>query len=323
MKRQHGVALITVMLVVAVVTVVCAGLIARQQLAIRSSANQLHVRQAMQYALGGEALAQAILVRDLRQGDPRTPIDHLGEAWARPVSNFPLDDGGLLSVRIEDPSGRFNLNSVVRQAQVNEPALRQFRRLLLRLQIEAPYADRLVDWVDTDQDPSGANGAEDNQYLLGQPPYRAANRSISDLSELRLVLGMSEVDYRKLLPFVSALPEGAELNVNTAGSMVLSTLSDTLDPEGAALLVAARGDGGYRSLDAFLAQPALAGMGLEAEGLAVGSQFFLVTSEVRLAGRRQVLVSTLQRGSDGKVRVISRDLGQSGLPPAPIKEPQS
>ena len=41
MKRQHGVALITVLLVVAIVTVICAGLIARQQLSIRSSAVNL------------------------------------------------------------------------------------------------------------------------------------------------------------------------------------------------------------------------------------------------------------------------------------------
>ena len=68
MKRQNGVALITVLLVVAVVTVVCAGLIARQQLSIRSSANQLHVTQAWHYAQGGETLAKAMLERDLRQG---------------------------------------------------------------------------------------------------------------------------------------------------------------------------------------------------------------------------------------------------------------
>ena len=69
MSRQRGMALITVLLVVAVVTVVSAGIIARQQLSIRSSANQLHVRQAWHYALGGETLAKAILQRDLRQGD--------------------------------------------------------------------------------------------------------------------------------------------------------------------------------------------------------------------------------------------------------------
>ncbi len=323
MKRQSGVALLTVLLVVAVVTVVCAGLIARTQLSIRSSGNELHIRQVAQYALGGEALAEAILLRDLRQGDPRTPVDHLGEAWARPLSTFQLDDGGSLSVRIEDPSGRFNLNGLVRDGQLNEQGIRQFRRLLLRLGIEAPYPERLVDWLDRDEEPFGPNGAEDNQYLLLQPPYRVANHAMSDVSELRLVLGMTELDYRKLLPYVTVLPSDSTLNVNTASALVLSTLADNLDADSGGLLMAARGATGFRSLDAFLGQPALAGMGLEAQGLAVGSQYFLVISEVRLAGRRQVLVSTLQRASDGKVRILSRDLGQGGLPPAPVKEPQS
>jgi general secretion pathway protein K len=323
MRRQQGVALLTVMLVVAVVTVVCAGLIARTQLSIRSSGNELHLRQVTQYALGGEALAEAMLARDLRQGNPSDPVDHLGEAWARPLSTFQLDDGGSLSVRIEDPSGRFNLNSLVRDGRVHEPGILQFRRLLLRLGIEAPYAERLVDWLDQDQEPYGPNGAEDNQYLLMQPPYRAANQAMSDVSELRLVLGMTEVDYRKLLPFVCVLPADAKLNVNTANALVLSTLADNLDPDSGAALVAARGVTGFLTLQAFTSQPALAGMGVAPQDIAVGSQYFQVISEVRLAGRRQVLVSTLQRGSDGKVRVLSRDLGQGGLPPAPVKEPQS
>lgn len=314
MRAQRGVALITVLLVVAVVTVVCAGLIARQELAIRSSANQLHTRQALQYALGGEALARAILVRDLRAGDPRTPVDHLGEAWARPLTSFPLDDGGELVVRIEDATARFNLNGVVRQGRVNEQGLKQFRRLLLRLGIEAPYGERLVDWLDKDQEPTGANGAEDNQYLLNQPPYRAANRVMADVSELRLLAGMTEADYRRLLPFVTALPSDATLNVNTAGALVLSSLGDPLSPSVAESLVAARGREGFKTVDAFLGQPALAGLGLEAQGLAVGSEYFRVTSEVRLGDRRQVLVSTLQRSNDGRVRVLARDLGQGGLP---------
>lgn len=320
MTRQRGMAMITVLLVVAVVTVVCAGMIARQQLAIRSSANQLHARQALQYAMGGEALARGMLLRDLRAGDPRTPVDHLGEAWARPLNNFPLDDGGELLVRIEDATARFNLNSVVRQGKVNEQSLLQFRRLLLRLQIEAPYAERLVDWLDKDQEPTGANGAEDNEYLLNQPPYRAANHAMADVSELRLLAGMTEADYRRLLPFVAALPDNATLNVNTAGAMVLSSLADSLTPSVGEALVAARGKAGFQTLDAFLGQSALAGMGMEAQGLAVGSEYFRVTSEVHLGGRRQVLVSTLQRGNDGRVRVLSRDMGQGGLPPALLKE---
>ncbi|MDX1724782.1 MAG: type II secretion system minor pseudopilin GspK [Pseudomonas sp.] len=318
MKAQRGVALITVMLVVAVATVVCAGIIARQQLSIRSSANQLHVRQAWHYALGGETLAKAVLRRDLQQGDPRAPVDHLGEPWAQPLVPFALDEGGELRVRILDPTGRFNLNSLVRQGQANEAALGQFRRLLLGLQIDAPYAERLLDWLDADQEPSGGYGAEDNQYLLVQPAYRAANRTLVDVSELRLLLEMSETDYQRLLPWVSALPTDAALNVNTASARVLASLAEGLPLSTAEGLVARRAGQGYVDVPSFLAQ--LPGLSVQSQGLAVGSQYFQVISEVSVGERRQVLRSTLQRASDGKLYVLSRDLGQSGVPPAPVEE---
>jgi general secretion pathway protein K len=313
MKRQQGVALITVLLVVAVVTVVCAGMIARQQLSIRSSANLLDVRQAWQYALGGETLAKALLKQDGRRGDPRQSVDHLGEAWAKPLAPFALDDGGVLNVRIEDPSGRFNLNSLVNQQQVNELAVSRFRRLLLRLSIVTPYAERLADWLDSDQEPSGDQGAEDNQYLLAKPAYRAANRRLQDVSELRLLLGMTEADYRRLLPYVSALPSDAALNVNTAGAMVLSCLADGLTPDMAQGLIQVRGKEGFATVEAFISQPGLAGQGIDGQGLAVGTSYFQVISEVRIGERRQVVVSSVHRDEEGRVRVLARDLGQDGL----------
>ena len=45
MSRQRGVALITVLLVVAIVTVVSAAMVARQQLSIRATSNQLQARR--------------------------------------------------------------------------------------------------------------------------------------------------------------------------------------------------------------------------------------------------------------------------------------
>jgi general secretion pathway protein K len=318
MSRQRGMALITVLLVVAVVTVVSAGIIARQQLSIRSSANQLHVRQAWHYALGGETLAKAILQRDLRQGDPQVPIDHLGEAWAKPRAPFALDEGGELRVQIIDLTGRFNLNSLLRQDQPNEAAVAQLRRLLLGLQIEAPYAERLLDWLDEDDQPSGGYGAEDNQYLLAQPAYRAANRELQDVSELRLLLEMTEADYQRLSPYVSALPGNATLNVNTASARVLASVADGLSLSTAQGLVAARGSEGYRDTSSFTAQ--LGGLQVQSQGLGVGSQYFQVLSEVTVGERRQVLRSTLQRASNGQFYVLARDLGQGGMPPVPVEE---
>lgn len=306
-QAQRGVALITVLLVVAIATVVTAGMIARQQLSIRSSSNQLSARQAWHYALGGEALAQAMLARDLKQGGKQSPpVDHLREAWAKKLAPFEVDEGRI-SLQIEDLAGRFNLNSLVVNQTVNPQAKKRFEQLLRTLQIDPQYADRLVDWLDENQTPSGASGAEDNQYLLLQPAYRTGNRRLQDVSELRLLLELSERDYRRLQPYVSALPADTKLNVNTASALVLSTLSDTLSLQQAQELVQARGAQGYRTLGEFTEKAP----GVLVDNITLGSSFFQARSEVQLGERKRVLISILQREADGRVLVLQRDLGQS------------
>jgi general secretion pathway protein K len=320
-KTQRGVALITVLLVVAIVTVVCAGMIARQQLSIRGTANQAQARQAWHYALGGEALAQSILRRDLQASGDGTglpAVDHLLEPWAMPQPAYDLDEGqGQVQVRIEDLAGRFNLNSLVQEQQPNAAALAQFRRLLLRLQITEPYAERLVDWLDSDQQPSGEQGAEDNAYLLLDPPYRTAGTRLEDLSELRLLLGMRDEDFQRMAPYVSALPPDTPLNVNTASAMVLASLADSLSLSAAESLVKMRQAAPFRDTASFMAQPALGGVQLQGTNIAVTSQFFQAISEVRLADRRLALVSQIRREENGEIRVLQRNLGQPPRLPRP------
>lgn len=314
MRRQRGVALITVMLVVALVTIICAALLLRQQLAIRSTGNQLLVRQAQYYAEGGELLAKAMLRRD--QGADQ--VDHLAEPWANPRLNFPLDEGGELRLRIEDLSGRFNLNSLAAGGEAADQALLRLRRLLQTLQLSPAYADRLKDWIDGDQEPSGMAGAEDDQYLLLKPAYRTGVGRIAEVSELRLLLGMSEADYRRLAPFVSALPSQVELNINTASAQVLACLGEGIPEAALKSAIEGRGRTGYRDPGAFAQQ--LGAYQVSPQGLATNSQYFRVTTEVLLGDRRQVLASYLQRGNDGRVRLMARDLGQEGLAPMPVEE---
>jgi len=312
MNGQRGVALITVLLVVALVTVVGAGLIARQQLAIRSSGNLLVHNQAWHYALGGELLAKAILREDLRRGDARQPLDHPAEPWAQPLKPFPFDEGGTLQLRLEDATGRFNLNALALPDNAGLQAFAQFQRLLRLLDIDPPYAERLRDWLDEDEQVS-PGGAEDNDYLLLEPAYRAANRVLAEPSELRLLLDMTEVDYRRLLAHVTALPLDARLNLNSAGPLVLASLAEGLSPQLAQGLIVAREGQGFASVESFIAQLGAAGQTVTGQPLAVGSQYFRVIGEVELAGRRQVLVSLLRRAADGSLTVLSRDLGQAGM----------
>jgi general secretion pathway protein K len=106
-NRQAGVALITVLLIVFLASIAAVSLAAMQQLAIRRSGALLHQQQARLYTLGLEQAAMLILIRD-RQN---TKTDHPGEEWANLPLTLPID-GGVLTGRIRDMQGCFNLNNL-------------------------------------------------------------------------------------------------------------------------------------------------------------------------------------------------------------------
>ena len=309
MKRDTGVALITVLLVVALAAAVCAALVTRQQLAIRSAANQLHARQAWQYARGGEQLAIAVLDEDRRVG---ASTDHRGEAWAQRLPVYPVD-GGQVQVTIDDLSGRFNLNSVIREGQVEGDAFARLQRLLALLQLDSQLAWQLVAWMAPDAAPDVIRLQAARSYRSRTPMYRPAGRPLADVSELRLLAGIDEVAYQRLLPHVAALPGNNPLNVNTADPWVLASLADGLALQDGRRLSDARGTAGFRSIDAFLAQPLLHRHRVNGNGLSVRSRWFVVTSDAAIGERHLRLLSVLQR--DGaSLYVVSRQLAPSYLP---------
>ncbi|MNM44634.1 putative type II secretion system protein K [compost metagenome] len=308
MKRDSGVALITVLLVVALAATVCAALVTRQQLAIRSTANQLHARQAWQYVRGGEQLAIALLDADRRSG---ASTDHRGEVWAQRLPAYPVD-GGQVQVAIEDLSGRFNLNSVIHEGQVEGDAFARLQRLLVLLQLDSQLAWQLVAWMAPDATPDVIRMQAERSYRSRTPMYRAAARPLADVSELRLLAGIDDASYQRLLPHVTALPASTPLNVNTADPWVLASLADGLGLHDGRRLSDARGTAGFRSVDAFLAQPLLHRHRVSGNGLSVRSQWFSATSDAAIGERHLHLISVLQR--DGaSLCVVSRQLASPYL----------
>lgn len=310
MKRgQQGVALITVLLVVALAAMVCTALVTRQQLSIRTAANQLHARQGWHYARGGEQLAIALLVADLRQ---TAVSDHLGETWAQSLPAYPLD-GGQLSLSIDDLSGRFNLNSVVQSGQVDAEAVARLQRLLVLLQLDPQLAWQLVAWIAPALAPERVRQQAERDYQRRSPAYRPARRALQDVSELRLLAGIDAPAYQRLLPHVTALPSNTTLNLNTADAWVLATLADGLGLADGQRLLAARSSSGFASVDALLMQPLLLHRPVARSGLAVRSNWFIASSEVAIGERRLRLLSVLHRDA-GSVQVASRQLAPPVFP---------
>ncbi len=302
--RQRGVALITVLMVFFFASAIAAAMVSRQHLDIRRTANLSEYTQAAQYAAGVEAFAIQLLRDDFRDAPE---VDHGGETWAQENTVFEVENGAV-EFSIRDLQGRFNINSLAEDSK--GVAEKRFQLLLNRLGIDPAISEIVRDWLDEDSDKAGFGGAEDNEYLLMEPPYRAANRTINDISELRLLQGMTAENYQRLAPYLSALPPGTPINVNSAESIVLQSLAQELGQVEADQVLFFRENQPFSSVDENFVTQEFVPAAVNKEGLSVNSEYFAIQVNARFGDRTARLESIVHRDAEGRVRVLGRNLGR-------------
>lgn len=313
--RQHGIALITVLLVVAITTILAVGMIRAQHLALERAGGLFNQDQAWLYTQGAEDFVRDLLRRD-QEDDKRSnrQVDHPGEAWAQPFPPFPVD-GGMINARVIDLQGRFNLNRIWHDNAPDATATAIFQRLLKNLDLPQTLAPALTDWLDADNDPTGPDGAEDDYYSRLDTPYRAANRALTDVSELRLVKGFTPDVVERLRPYVCALPATALLNVNTADPVLLAALVDGMSTRSAQEVASQRPAKGYASVDDFLGSSVFNNMDAGQKSalrsaLDVRTRYFQLIADADIGGRHSVLYAVIARGDSGTLQVIARDFSR-------------
>ena len=303
-RMQKGVALIVALLVVALATVLIAGLLDRGELAGARTRNQLREEQAQAYALGLEAYAAKVLTQDQAQG---SGIDAADSPWAVPLPPTPVP-AGTISAVMGDLDGRFNLNNLDPVYDTQQNWRQKFILLLQALKLDPKLVDEIVAWMSA----AASTSAASDVYYLAQPvPYRAARREFAHVSELRLVHGIDGDIYTALSPYVSALPAGTTINVNTASVPVLMTLAPNVTAE-MAQTIWQQGHAHFHSLaDLTGTQPALRVIVCPA-CYSWHSAYFLARGQITLDGLPFEFRSLIERranGSDGGVRVLQRSRG--------------
>ena len=347
--RADGVALISVLLVVAILAAVTHQLTARHSLSVAQSQNSLGYDQALAYALGGEALARQILhedwVEDREDNESGGPADTLQEPWAQAVPPLELDSLGFIEIQARDLNGCFNVNALLGQDADPAPGeagggegagdqadapnpdapgasgpshLGRFKALLRSLQITERFAEAALDWMDGNQEVSQTLldiGAEDQEYLSQEPAYRTSDRRLAHVSELRLLQGMGQEDFERLAAHVCALPtDQLRINVNTATQQTLAALgpAQTLDDAQMQRLTETERD--FEEVGDFTAQDAFPEFAGVSSLLAVASEYFEVQVRVRIGHSIAVLTSVLHRDLDnGAMTLVSRDMGRNFL----------
>ncbi|HRQ66585.1 MAG TPA: type II secretion system minor pseudopilin GspK [Xanthomonadaceae bacterium] len=292
MKRQRGVALLIAILAVALAALLVAALLETGEDARARTRNTLRAEQAHAYALGLEAWAIELLRRDAAEGPG---FDSHASAWAQDLPPLPVP-GGRVTGALRDRNGCLNLNDLVVDGQPQPVPRQRLERLLEVLGLDLAIAAQVVDWIDIDSTPE-SGGAEDLQYLLERPPYRAANRPFVHVSELRLLRAVNGEVYQRLRPHVCALPApGPEINVNTASVPVLMALDPAIT-EPVARRLHQDGRARFSSVEDF--KQALARAGVELPqmpiGIGVRSTHFVARADILIDDLPIVWYSLVQR----------------------------
>lgn len=227
MRFQRGIALITILVMVALATILAATIAKHQRNTAESTAYVMRQNQALLYAKSAEAFFAELLVDDAQNA---ADVDHLQETWAKPMPAFPVEDG-FVSGHLEDQSGKFNLNGLLKSdGTVNEAAKLWFEKLLERVGLPAQLSEAVIDWQDENDEVSGSMGAESTYYQSLAQGYLPANRPFYNIEQLKLVRGFEGRNYQLIAPYVSALSSNAlKVNINTAPALVLASIDPKLD----------------------------------------------------------------------------------------------
>lgn len=312
-KNQQGIALITILVMVALATILAATIAKKQSNTAENTAYLIRQDQSLLYAKSAEAFFSELLVQDAQDS---AQVDHLGETWAKPMPAFPVEDG-YISGELQDESGKFNLNNLVKaDGTPDENVQKWFEKLLVRVGLPAELSQAIIDWQDPDDQPTGAMGAESSYYQGLQPPYLAPNTQFHNIEELKRVRGFEGKNFDLIKPYISALPttQSTKININTAPALVLASIDEKLDQHAIEEQLKAKSAkmeyfnsvNDLWSLDAF--------KNIDPDNkqrvmslLDVKSNYFQAHIEVLLSERKRQFSSSLMR-KDKQVFVYSRSL---------------
>lgn len=315
MARQEGMAVISALLIAAVVAVIAAGMIERQGLLTRQVENRQLALQGQWALEGGLQLSRQVLFEQRL----RDPLVRGGQPWSRPMRDVPS-----ASVRfdgqLEDEQGKFNLRNLVVDGQVDVEALATFQRLCALIGVNERLATAIAGQV-IDSYPQRPLATPANAGLglasgratspasadEALPARRPMLRSVEALAGLK---GMDGEALKRLRRFVTVLPALTWVNGNTASAEVLAAQVPGLSLQQAAALVAER-DGGrwFINRGDFVNRLRMPSLAMANVRVGINSDWFRLHGLARL-GSRELPLQALLRQREGQLPdVIWRRVG--------------
>lgn len=282
--KQRGMAIISALLIAAVVAVIAGGMLTRQTVFTRGlEAEQLRVQG--QWLLQGGLERSRQLLWAARQKDVLTRLD---QPWVR-------IQAGVFEGRIDDEQGKFNLRNLVNREQLDAEQLHSFERLCRTLGVDPAVSRRISQRVIA------------SYAQKGLPAKYPMLRSLDDLSGLE---GLTPEVLQRLQAYISVLPGNTWVNGNTASAEVLSAVVPQLSLFQAHGLVAERDNGHwFINRGDFVNRLHLPQVAVDSVQVGITSEWFRLQGQARGERRRVTIDALLHRPEDREPKVIWSRVG--------------
>ncbi|MCG7905903.1 MAG: type II secretion system protein GspK [Candidatus Thiodiazotropha taylori] len=209
--RNHGVALILVLWMVALLTIIAASFSTQSKVESRLAGNSKAALQAKLLAESGFSRA----VMELMVISPQQRWNFNGQLYPLQTTQ------GDLEVSIRNASGLLDLNKASSD---------QLNRLFVLISDDPEernaLVDRLNDWRDAD-DLRRLHGAEDKDYRAAGYDYATAGKDLSSLEELAYVMGFDAARVNRLRPYVTLNSDTATVDYRFASEQLTALLTST------------------------------------------------------------------------------------------------
>jgi len=327
--KQHGVALITALLVVSLATVLAVALVKHLYFDIRRTENILRLDQAQLFNKNSVEFGMVLIRRDWELYNKFDALEEI-----QTFNDYAIAialEGPPVALELKDLQSCFNLNNLSK-SNAELPRYRsQYSKLLIQLEVDPSVhntlIDSLIDWLDADSI-TEAQGAEFDYYIGLERPYRNANALMTSPSELRLVKGYTNEIFEQLKNHICVLPKiKTAININTASSIMLESI-DGLKGHGQTITQHRDGnlennntdisEGGEIETNPFetiadfqkYVTSTLKVTNFDSTGLQEFSEYFLMESRTKLGTGNVKLFSIIYRdNSNGETKIIQQTSG--------------
>ncbi|WP_171004281.1 type II secretion system minor pseudopilin GspK [Bathymodiolus heckerae thiotrophic gill symbiont] len=292
MQKSHekGVVLVSVLVIVAMITLAVNLMWQQQALSLKNTKNSVYTNQAINYLYSIETWVRSIL-----KEDEDKKVDDLSEDWAKKIPPISVPNG-TINGTIVDFQARFNINDTFKFKDNQANIVPKYSRILntLNTVLDQDFmVDLILEYIN-------------NHSLL---------QGFEHISQLKLVEGITLKDYLTIEPYIYASTSiKTKVNINTAEKKMIAALYPDLSLSSAEMIAEKRP---FNSLkEAYRAiHQALSGLTLEqvktvfSPLIDIKSSYFLLKADVNI-NDTHIKAQTLFSRHEKTLSVISRTYRQ-------------